>query len=311
MGGTLSVGQWTWGAAPETGIADTVRGPSGGLRWEGTAVAGGKVSVPIREGETTRTLEGVFLVTPRGWRWATHAVSEYRDGQGPPCFDHTPAMGVTNGRNLQIGVSDCNLARHMIQPDSYDNPQDSGEDRGDGFTVATVPGGPNQGLHYVASASLRLRRTSTYTTGLYPNARREALKDVHLFPQRSQCGEWANWYEFNRCMNTDPDYQLAGIHAHEGHGMNGGHGHYSAAYEAASDPANDPMIFFDHALGRAATPAGEFRENVRRGFHDRAAIVDLSTLHVGQGGRVGGNWRGIYCAWLPWEGRFHCQQSEV
>src|SRR5438128_1265536 len=67
-----------------------------------------------------------------------------------------------NGIILEIGWTDCDTGRRFIQPDSWVT--------GDGFTVATAPSGPNRGMHYVSSATLYMRRESTYNAGMFPTA---------------------------------------------------------------------------------------------------------------------------------------------
>jgi hypothetical protein len=323
MGGQAfpRVGQWKFASDAGAPVAVTVTGPSGVTSWSGTAVVGGRVEVRVTDGAGTRTLAAAFAVRDRGWTWATHAESTYSDGTGEPCLDRTPTVadpsapflgpdgkprpGI-NGLNLEIGRS-CAEVRRMIQPDSYT----AGED---GFTVATVPEGPNAGLHYVASARLSLRRASTYNLGLFPGARPEALKDdpgyaandpVHS--QRTLCGVSANWYQFSLCAGVNPESYINAVRNHEGRGTTSHNGHFSAAYDAVADPDNDPMRFFDQEIGGPGVSLALFSQLIRQEFQDRAETADAASRHIGAGGKVGNNWSGPLWLWLPSEGRFHRQ----
>lgn len=182
----LVVHSWTFVDADGRGTATT----DPVVRWSGTAVVGGTVTVRFDDGGGPRELVSSFTVTPRGWTWAGNAESAYHDGTGPTwCIDYTPTFSDPNGVNLPTWAANCSTGERMIQPDSY-------APAGDGFTVATVAGGPNQGLHYIPSARLYLRRQSTYNPGLSAGASRVTLKDA----QRASCGAQANWYQFSGCM---------------------------------------------------------------------------------------------------------------
>lgn len=274
-----------------TDDVSTVAGPTGGTRWMGPAIQSGIVTATLADGNG---LQASFGVADRGWKWATHALSEYSDGTGPACFDHTPTFGQPNAMNLPMDAADCAHPQRQIQPDSY-------APAGDGFTAVTVPGGPNQGLHYVQSARYSLKRKSTYNSGLWPNAPAVPLKDQ----QQAACGNWANWQGFSRCMGVDPDAYIAGTRAHEGWGTTGHNGHFSAAYDAVTDPNNDPMIFFDQRVGSNSLDLNTFILRVREGFHERAKRADDATLDIRDGGtKVTGNWSGTYHGWAPGEGKF-------
>jgi hypothetical protein len=265
---------------------NSVTAPGGSAEWSGTAVASGIVSADLVEGTT---LQAQMTVNGRGWTWATHAVSEYRDGTGAPCFSHTPTYNRPNAENLQIGATECGKGGRFIQPDSY-------APAGDGFTAATVPSGPNQGMHYVVQAKLYLRRESTYSSGLWPNARQEMLHNNPPWTQARDCGPLANWYQFSTCMGAGPDAFIAGVRNHEGWGSTGHNGHFSAAYDAVADPANDPMRYFEETVGSNQMSLGDFIITLREGFYARAREADRATL---DGGPVMvGNWSGIYWGWL-------------
>lgn len=298
-----------WSFTPENSSLSTVPGPASALSWSGPGIASGKVRVDVSDNAGTRTVEYPFSVFDRGWTWANKATSEYRDGTGDPCLNHTPTWSTghdvsrANGINMEIGYG-CSSPRRMIQPDSYDT--------GDGFTVTTVSGGPNQGYHYVSGATLRLRRESTYNQGTLPGAHREVLRDVPgyalndiTYSQKTVCGSMANWHEFTRCSGLNPEEFIAAVRAHEGHGTMGNNGHYSAAKKAMEDRANDPMIYFDGVVGGRTVTNATFTTTVRAEFHERAKEADDHTLHTWEGGRVGGNWSGPVWLWMPLEGRFH------
>jgi hypothetical protein len=286
--GDLDVISWTF-----SGGGTTVAGPRGITQWGGTAAASGEVSVRLADG---RTLVGAMTVLDRGWTWATHAVSEYRDGTGVRCLNHTPTLGV-DGYNLPLAATNCQDGRRMVQPDSYS---------ADGFVATTVPSGPNKGMHYVSSASLSIRRESTYNSGLFPDAPRVPLVETNLYPHQSRCGRaTANWYEFSTCMNAHPDAFIAGVRAHEGYGTTGHNGHFSAAYDAVANPANDPMILFDQIVGEPTMTFAAFVQRVRTQFYQVADQADRATLDIQDGGfLVTGNWTGQTWRWLPLEGRF-------
>lgn len=288
--GDLDVISWSF-----TDGTSTVAGPSGNTEWSGPVVASGEVAVRMRDGTV---LIGMLTVQDRGWTWATHAVSEYRDGTGVQCLNYTPTFNSIEGLNLPLGATDCSATRRQIQPDSYDG--------GDGFVAATVPGGPNRGMHYVSSASLSLRRESTYNLGVFPNAPRVPLIQTSAYPHQTLCGRTtANWYEFNTCMHADADGYIAGLRAHEGRGSHGNNGHFSAAYNAVADPANDPMILFDQSVGSNSISRNAFIIDVRQEFHSAAEAVDQATRDIPDGGRlVTGNWSGQTWRWLPADGMF-------
>jgi hypothetical protein len=288
--GDLDVISWTF-----TDGTSTVTGPSGNTEWSGPVVASGDVTVRMRDGTV---LVGTMSVQDRGWTWATHAVSEYSDGTGVQCLNYTPTFNSIEGLNLPLGATSCTSTRRQIQPDSYDG--------GDGFVAATVPGGPNRGMHYVSSASLSLRRESTYNSGVFPAAPRVPLIQTPLYPHQTLCGRTtANWYEFNTCMHADADGFIAGLRAHEGRGSHGNNGHYSAAYNAVADPANDPMILFDRIVATNTISLNAFIGEVRREFYPMAESADRATRDIADGGSiVTGNWSGQTWRWLSTDGRF-------
>jgi len=294
---TVSTGD---GSIPEvvgwefTDGVSTVTQYTSAARWRGTAVQSGTVTAALADGNR---LQANFGVADRGWKWATHATSEYGDGTAT-CLNHTPSFGPGNANGLNLpmdnGASDCTTGQRMIQPDSY-------APAGDGFTVGTVSGGPNEGLHYVKTARLYLRRKSAYNQGMWPSAAGVALRDE----QQSACGDWTNWHGFMRCMGADPDGYIAGVRAHEGYGTTGHNGHFSAAYDAVADPSNDPMIFFDQRVGPNTLDLGAFVTNTRNGFYPRAQRSDIATRDISGGGTVvTGNWSGTYYGWSPPEGKF-------
>jgi hypothetical protein len=282
----------------------TARG--GSAEWAGPAVQSGTVTATLADGTTT---EGSLTVNPRGWTWATDAWSEFSSGTGTPCLDHTPTyrsptspgpvVGLANGVNIGMGWTDCNAGQRNIQPDSY-------APAGDGFTAVTVASGPNRGMHYIQSARLRLRRESTFNLGMFPYAPRVPLAGEQL----TRCGTpdngfHANWNEFSRCMGADPNGYIEGVRAHEGYGTTGHNGHFSAAYDAASEPNNDPLILFDETVGRPEMTIGAFISRTRDAFYVRSDYVEIATRDAARGGtRVAGNWTGTYWGWVPADGRF-------
>ena len=280
------VAQWEF-----TDGISTVIAAGGGLSWAGTAVRSGTVSASMQDGTP---LQATLEVRDRGWTWATHAISEYVDGSGPRCLDHTPTYGRANGINLPADATLCGAPQRQIQPDSY-------APEGDGFIAATVSGGPNHGMHYVREARLHLRRKSSYNAGLWANAAPVPLQGT----QQTACGAWANWYSFTHCMGTNPEDYLAGVRAHEGYGTTGHNGHFSAAYDAVADQANDPMILFDQRTGANTLDLSTFIVRLRDEFYPRARRADDATLDVQYGGTVvRGNWSGIYHGWNAIQGAF-------
>lgn len=298
--GDLDVAGW---AFSDGSSYITARG--GSSEWAGPAVQSGTITATLADGTTT---EGSLTVNPRGWTWATHGWSEFSSGTGTPCLDHTPiyrappgtvtVVGMANGVNLPMGWTNCEIGQRQIQPDSYTS--------GDGFTAATAGSGPNRGMHYIASASLRLRRESTLNAGMFPYAPRVPLKDEQL----TACGTpdngfGANWHEFSHCMGADANGYIEGVRAHEGYGTTGHNGHFSAAYDAMVDPLNDPFIFLDGEVSRSGLSMSSFLENVRTRFRLRAREADTATLDIARGGSiVTGNWSGTYWGWIPADGRF-------
>lgn len=271
--------------------ATTVLGPNSGMKWLGTAVLSGTVTATLKDGNA---LQADFGVSDRGWRWGTHAANEYVDGSGPSCFNHTPTFGQPNGVNLPMDATDCTTSRRFIQPDSY-------SPAGDGFAAVTVSGGPNGGFHYVRSARYEMKRKSTYNSGLWSNAPAVQLTGQ----QQVACGVWANWFGFSQCMGVDPSAYIAGARAHEGWGTTGHNGHFSAAYDAAIVPNNDPMILFDQRVGPRSNDLSTFIVELRREFQQRARRADDATLDTQYGGTtVTGNWSGSYYGWDPLQGQF-------
>lgn len=252
----------------------------------------GKITVTVRIGSSTQSAEATVEVRNRGWTWANRAESVYRDGTGTICYNYTPTFGRPNGANLEIGWTQCDVGHAFVQPDSH-------APTGDGFAVETVASGPNQGLHFVSSASLHMLRESTYNPGLWPNAPAVQLSDTPPWTQATECGASANWYQFSLCKHADADGFIAGVKAHEGWGSTGHNGHFSAAYDAVTDPANDPMIFLDQEVGEKSITQAEFIARLRDGFYPRAGAADEATKDISNGGHiVTGNWSGIYWGWL-------------
>jgi hypothetical protein len=108
----------------------------------------------------------------------------------------------------------------------------------------------------------------------------------------------ANWYEFNTCMGVNAGDYIAGLHAHEGHGRNGGYGHYSAALFYVRQPASDPMIGLDRITGVPGESSGGFLTRVRDEFHERIQLVDDGARPNAQdGGITGNNWSGVVYLW--------------
>jgi hypothetical protein len=106
-------------------------------------------------------------------------------------------------------------------------------------------------------------------------------------------------------MGANPESFVAGVRAHEGYGTTGHNGHFSAAYDAVADPANDPMVYFDRKVGQNSISYSSFLVEVRRGFYDRAGAADRATLDISDGGTiVTGNFTGTYYGWVPEDGQF-------
>lgn len=285
--GDLDVVSWSFSDG-----TSSVTAPGGRADWSGPAVASGTAFVSLVNGTT---LYASVTVKARGWTWASNGVSEYRDGTGAPCLNHTPTFGSpgalpherANGINLEIGWTDCDTGRRFIQPDSWVT--------GDGFTVATAPSGPNQGMHYVSSATLYMRRESTYNAGMFPTAPLVVIANAYAL---LACDSVTNWYRFSTCMHANPDAYIAGAKAHEGRGTTGHNGHFSAAYDAAADTANDPMKLLDEQVGANSETQTFFLNNVRDAFRRAAKRVDDATADVSFGGTiVTGNWAGTYYGW--------------
>lgn len=289
--GDLNVSGWSFDDG-----TNSIKGPTGIAQWSGPAVASGTVFVSLVDGTG---LYASLTVKPRGWTWAVNGVSEYKEGTGYACLNHTPTFNVggtmpltetANGLNLEIGWADCINGRRFIQPDSYDT--------GDGFHVTTAPSGPNQGMHYVDSATLYLRRESTLNTGLFAAAPDVVINSTYV-QQAPECGSQTNWYRFSTCMHTSPDAYIAGVKAHEGRGTTNHNGHFSAAYDAVTDPANDPMKMLDESVGTSRVSRAQFISSVQESFRRSAGAADLATRDIRDGGTiVTGNWSGTYWGWL-------------
>jgi hypothetical protein len=289
--GDLNVAGWSFDDG-----TNSIAGPAGTAEWSGPAVASGTVFVSLVDGTG---LYASLTVKARGWTWAQNGVSEYRDGTGYACLNHTPTFNVggtmpltaaANGLNLEIGWSDCINGRRFIQPDSYET--------GDGFHVTTASSGPNQGLHYVVDATLYLRRESTYNSGMYANAPSVVISQTYV-ALAPACGSSTNWYRFSTCMGAAPDSFMAGVKAHEGRGTTGHNGHYSAAYDAISKVDNDPMKMLDEVVGLTSETLQQFSQDVRERFRRRAEPADIATKDVSDGGTiVTGNWSGTYWGWF-------------
>jgi hypothetical protein len=282
------VASWTWSDG-----TSSVQGAGGRADWSGTAVASGEVSVYLTDGTV---LQGTLTVADRGWTWVKDAESTFGDGTGVQCLHwSTPDRGGSNGINLPQGASSCAVVQRMIQPDSYD--------AGDGFRAVTVQDGPNKGFHYIQTATLWLRRESSINAGLGPDAPQVPLLRVG-FGQRP-CSSMVNWYQFTLCQGVDPEAYITGIRNHEGYGSTGHNGHYSTAYDAVTNPANDPMIYFDQIVGSNRIDWDTFVMQVRFGFYPRAAAVDRATLDTVNGGTlVTGNYSGIYYGYYAPQGEF-------
>ena len=267
------------------------------VTWSGTAVVGGTVTVRFDDGSGAREIVSSFVVTDRGWSWARNAESQFSDNTGVQCSHWgTPDQGGSNGINLPWGAASCAETKRQIQPDSYD--------AGDGFVARTVQSGPNQGFHYVESAQLNLKRESSINRGLRLDAAQVPLLRLGL--NQRPCGtNMVNWYQFTMCQDADPEAYVRGVYNHEGYGSTGHNGHYSAAYDAAADPANDLLIYLDRIIGVNSIGWGTFVDDVRRGFYPRAAMVDQATQDLPNGGTiVTGNYSGIYYGYYAPEGTF-------
>jgi hypothetical protein len=289
----LVVHSWTFVDAD----GNSTQSPDPVVAWSGTAVVGGTVTVRFDDGSGEREVVSSFTVTDRGWTWARSAESVFSDGTGVQCSHwSTPDQGGSNGINLPLGASSCAVAARSIQPDSYDP-------AGDGFVAKTVQSGPNQGFHYIESARLNLKRESSYNVRLRPDAPLVPL--LQLGYGQRPCGQMVNWYQFTICQGVDPEAYIQGAHFHEGYGVTGHNGHYSAAYDAVADPANDPMIYFDQRVGSNSMGWDAFVDDVRIQFHQRADAADRATLDLSQGGTiVTGNYSGIYYGYYAPQGQF-------
>ncbi|HEX6746655.1 MAG TPA: hypothetical protein VF092_05115 [Longimicrobium sp.] len=268
------------------------------VTWSGTAVVGGTVTVRFDDGSGAREIVSSFMVTDRGWSWARNAESVFSENTGVQCsYWGTPDQGGSNGINLPQGAASCAETKRFVQPDSY-------SPAGDGFVARTVQSGPNQGFHYIESARLNIKRESSVNVGLRPDAPQVPLLRLGL-NQRSCSTNLINWYQFTLCQGVDPEGYIRGVHNHEGYGSTGHNGHYSAAYDAAVDPANDLMIYLDRMIGVNTINWGTFVEDVRRGFFPRAKMVDEATQDLLNGGTiVTGNYSGIYYGYYAREGTF-------
>jgi hypothetical protein len=300
--GDASVASWLWGDG-----TSLVQGPANRADWSGTAVASGEVSVRLADGTVLQT---EMNVADRGWTWGTRGASRFSDGTGEPCYTGLPDFTHPNGWNMGLHVpAACAPGEDelVIQPDSYGGPDANGPT--DGFTIETVGGGPNAGLRYVKTAALYIRRKSAYNPQIEAAAAQVELNGWN----RGKCGmDRANWYQFNTCMGVNVDDYIAGLHAHEGHGRNGGYGHYSAALFYVQQPANDPMIFLDQEVSAAGESGSDFLTRLRQEFIERARKVDGGARPNAQdGGITGGNWSGSSYRWNDATRTFELATSSI
>jgi hypothetical protein len=237
---------------------------------------------------------GQFEVQGRttSWNWGQTRWS-YSQGTAATCdnTEPSPAGGFELGWNRTAGSpkNHCTIAvRHRrilpildLQPTA-------------GYTISSVPSGPNRGRWYVTSASFHMARASNLNPAVLSGARTHRVRDSN-HEQRCRAGMGlpagsqvnANFYTFNKlCMGIDVDAIVAGLWGHEGFGYNGGTGHEGLAWAAAALPYGNPYVIEQHTASSEVVLRTDIR-NVVTGVS--TAIEDASRDPLPAGNWPGGS----------------------
>jgi hypothetical protein len=280
-GSVPEVAGWTF-QSPQRQI-----GAAGGSpRWGGMAVEGGTVTAQLATGTS---LQATFAVTPRPWRWGMNQWS-YTQGTAIICDSRTPGS-VLIGWNLYSQAPTCNGGdNYRLQPDPRKN--------NNGWMIATVPDGPNQGVMYVDTITIRMDRASNINPAIRPGWTPVPLSGL----QAQACGAQANFYAFNQCAGVNMQVFLDALWGHEGLGYGGGVGHESAARTAAVLDTNDPYFGVEHLVSVPGDTPDLFLTRIRRTLVERGDRIGLYAADAT--GNVHGNWNGPYYIYEASTGAF-------
>lgn len=153
--------------------AHTVYSPSGYYQssWTGTIVESGTVTVEfVAQGSPGQATGPVTVVSRSSGIWTQsywESKLQFVQGQGSPaCGPARPISGSRMGWTGSLaGASSC--VGQRIEPTG-----------GAGYTLASVPSGPNQGLWYVANASFYFKSTSQLSAGVFSSAQGYTLTNA-------------------------------------------------------------------------------------------------------------------------------------
>jgi hypothetical protein len=200
------------------------------------------------------------------------SMRSYRQGPEPLAPDVDPGLNVVLGRNCPE-ILLC-VPTLWVQPD----PQ---QKRGQRYTVARIPSGPNKGFWYVAAASWNMKRIGNINPAVLPKSQR-----THLLPKKTpkQCRQAlgfatnsavsANFNQFNdKCKGISMTDFVNAVWGHEGFGYNGGKGHQSLGETAAAEPQNAPrQSLVCSALRTLQTSSGQSPNAPDRLWLDRTEL---------------------------------------
>lgn len=249
---------------PLAGQPDTfsVGEPSPATSWSGTAVLSGTVAatVVMNGGADTTVFSGdlVVLDRPEGeWRWGEEDWSwqDSTPAASSQCT-YSPFYAPIDTSAPAAGRLSVNRPTDTCVPTHFGSIYPNPPAADSGYLQESVVSGPNDGLHYVTSASFYMDRMAEMNPFLSPTSpTRDTLTDNS---DVRDCEKWGNypknqpvvtnWWEFNeKCKkNFSLDPFFAGLWAHEGlgdqslRGTSSANGHEARRRFAANKIENDP-----------------------------------------------------------------------
>jgi hypothetical protein len=282
----LEVYSWTF-----SGGGFVVEAPGGQTRWEGSAVAGGRVTALVRVNGRTQSPAPAasFTVAERGWRWGK-ARWHLTEDAGP---DHRTAEPTWTG-----GTLGWNCSTYSCGITSWVLPHIPHQPNG-GYTVGQVNSGPNQGLWFVGAAVFRIDRYSKMNPHMRANAPKrrvwgesaQACRDAGYTNEPSV---EVNLYTFNRhCKGVNMTAFHRAILNHEGYGSGSRNGHQAQGEDAAAKIENDMHAQLEDIVFQTEA---DLRAEVGRRYRD----VDDRIWNAARSHQfVRGNWTLGYWVWDP------------